>query len=108
MLSGYRMMWMLVMFDLPVKTKTQRKAATKFREFLLGQGFAKCQLSVYLRFCGGKEHASTYTNRIQKALVGEGLVQVLCFTDKQYENILSFRGKAKQRRNQNPQQYALF
>jgi CRISPR-associated protein Cas2 len=108
MLSGFRMMWMLVMFDLPVKTKPQRKAATKFREFLLDQGFGRSQLSVYLRFCGGKEQAATYTKRVQRALPGEGSVQVLYFTDKQYENIVSFRGPMRDKRNKNPQQYALF
>ena len=38
-LSGYRLMWIFVMFDLPVGTKAQSRSATKFREFLLGQGF---------------------------------------------------------------------
>ena len=108
MLSGFRMMWILVMFDLPVKTKPQRKAATKFREFLLDEGFGMCQLSVYMRFCGGKEQAATYTRRVQYALPGEGSVQILYFTDKQYENIVSFRGRVKDKGNKNPQQYALF
>ena len=36
-LSGYRLMWIFVMFDLPVVTKQQSREATKFREFLLDQ-----------------------------------------------------------------------
>lgn len=40
-LSGYRLMWIFVMFDLPVGTKEQSRAATKFREFLLDEGFGK-------------------------------------------------------------------
>ena len=40
MLTGYRLMWTMVIFDLPVGTKGERKAATKFRNFLLDQGFA--------------------------------------------------------------------
>lgn len=36
-LSAYRMMWMLVTFDLPVDTKKHRTQATKFRQFLLDQ-----------------------------------------------------------------------
>jgi CRISPR-associated protein Cas2 len=35
LLSGYRLMWVMVLFDLPVMTKAERKAATKFRHFLL-------------------------------------------------------------------------
>lgn len=30
-LSAYRFMWLLVMFDLPVGTKAERRAATKSR-----------------------------------------------------------------------------
>ncbi len=108
MLSGYKLMWMMVIFDLPVKTKGQRKAATQFREFLLDQGFGMCQLSVYLRFCGGKEQATAYTRRVQGALPAEGAVQALYFTDKQYENIVSFRSAKRQPRNKNPQQYTMF
>ena len=48
-------MWLMVIFDLPVGTKKQRHAATKFRNFLLDQGFSMSQFSVYLRFCGGKD-----------------------------------------------------
>ena len=33
-LTGYRLMWMMVMFDLPVGTKAERRAATEFRKGL--------------------------------------------------------------------------
>ena len=46
---------MMVLFDLPVMTKKERKAATDFRKFLLDQGFEMAQYSVYMRFCAGKE-----------------------------------------------------
>ena len=35
MLSGYRLMWVVVMFDLPVIEREERKAATTFRNDLL-------------------------------------------------------------------------
>lgn len=107
-LTGYRMMWMMVMFDLPVMTKAERHRATKFRHFLLDQGFEMCQLSVYLRFCPSREQVDTYTKRIQKAVPQAGNVQILCFTDKQYENIVSFTGGAQGRGSKNPSQYQLF
>src|SRR5690606_17027170 len=46
-LSGYRLMWMMAMFDLPVLTKPERKRAADFRKFLLDQGFEMVQFSVY-------------------------------------------------------------
>ena len=108
MLSGYRLMWMMVMFDLPVLTREERREATRFREFLLDQGFEMCQLSVYMRFCAGKEQAQVYTRRVQSALPGAGNVQIIYFTDKQYEKIVSFDGAKRRPANRNPGQYALF
>jgi CRISPR-associated protein Cas2 len=107
-LSGYRLMWMMVIFDLPVGTKAERPAATRFRQFLLDQGFMMCQFSVYMRFCGGRDQADAYARRIERSLPRTGLVQILGFTDRQYENIISFDGRVRQPRNQNPAQYELF
>ena len=108
MLSGYRLMWMMVLFDLPVLTKEERKDATKFRKFLLDEGFDMCQLSVYMRFCAGKEQAQTYTRRVQSALPPSGNVQIIYFTDKQYENIVRFTGRKRKSANKNPEQFTLF
>jgi CRISPR-associated protein Cas2 len=101
-------MWMLVMFDLPVATKPQRSKATRFRNALLDQGFEMCQLSVYLRFCASKEQVEAYTRKVSKAMPSEGNVQILCFTDKQYENIINFEGGKAPGRRKNPTQYQLF
>ena len=108
MLSGYRLMWMMVLFDLPVLTKKERRDATKFRNFLLDQGFHMCQLSVYMRFCAGKEQTQVYTRRVERALPEAGNVQIVYFTDKQYENIVSFDGPRRRPANKNPEQFALF
>ena len=108
MLSGYRLMWMMVLFDLPVVSKGERRDATRFRKFLMDQGFDMCQLSVYMRFCAGKEQAQRYTSRVQSALPPSGNVQIIYFTDKQYENIVSFDGPRRKPANKNPEQFTLF
>lgn len=107
-LSGYRLMWIFVMFDLPVHTKENAKQAAKFRNFLLDQGFEMSQLSIYARFCNGKEHYESYLRRIQANLPDRGHVHVLSFTDKQYENIVRFSGSARQPTQKNPDQLVLF
>ncbi len=106
-LSGYRLMWILTMFDLPVGSKKERKAASGFRHFLLDEGFEMAQFSVYMRFCTGKEHAETITRRIRENLPEGGKVDIVFITDKQYENILSFAARVSQRRK-NPDQFVLF
>lgn len=107
-LSGYRLMWIFVMFDLPVTTREQAREATKFREFLLDQGFEKSQFSVYARFCNGKEQVEAYLRRIEARLPARGDVHILTFTDRQYENIVRFSGQRKRRQRKNPDQLALF
>jgi CRISPR-associated protein Cas2 len=101
-------MWIFVMFDLPVATKAQSRAATKFRQFLLDQGFEKSQFSVYARFCNGKEQFEAYMRRIEANLPDRGDVHILTFTDRQYENIVRFSGQRRRRQKKNPDQLALF
>ncbi|WP_156415293.1 CRISPR-associated endonuclease Cas2 [Sphingobium baderi] len=101
-------MWIFVMFDLPVTTREQARAATKFREFLLDEGFEKSQFSVYARFCNGKEQFETYMRRVESSLPDRGDVHILSFTDRQYENIVRFSGQRRRRQRKNPDQLALF
>lgn len=101
-------MWMVVMFDLPVVEKAERKAATDFRNTLLDMGFDMSQFSVYMRFCTSAAQVDTYCKRVESALPEGGRVNILQFTDKQYERIVSFHGKAKQPANKTPDQFDLF
>ncbi|MBL8570343.1 MAG: CRISPR-associated endonuclease Cas2 [Phreatobacter sp.] len=101
-------MWIFVMFDLPVTSKAEMRAATKFREYLLDEGFEKSQFSVYARFCNGKEQFEAHMRRIEAHLPDRGDVHVLTFTDRQYENIVRFSGQRRRRSRKNPDQLALF
>ena len=96
------------MFDLPVATRAEARAATKFREYLLDEGFEKSQFSVYARFCNGKEQFEAYMRRIEANLPQTGDVHILSFTDRQYENIIRFSGQCRRRPRKNPDQLALF
>ncbi len=107
-LSGYRILWIMALFDLPVMTKPERKRATAFRSFLLDEGFSMMQFSCYVRFTAGKEQADAITRRIGRTVPKDGKVEVLCFTDTQYGNIKSFRGNRTEPRPQKPDQLTLF
>lgn len=99
---------MMVLFDLPVVEPEERKAATDFRNFLKDQGFEMAQFSVYVRYTSGKEAVESLTRKVEAALPEGGKVDILQFTDKQYENIVSFRGRTKGPPRKNPEQYVLF
>jgi len=101
-------MWVAVMFDLPVVEKAERKAATDFRNALLDMGFEMAQFSVYMRFCTSQAQIDTYCKRVEEALPDGGKVNILTFTDKQYERIITYQGKAKQAAKKSPDQYDLF
>lgn len=101
-------MWLYVMFDLPVGTPAERKAATKFRTYLLDQGFEMAQFSVYLRFAESKEAAETQIQHVQDALPKQGKVHIVTITDRQYGNARIFTGRKQERARGNPDQLALF
>lgn len=107
-LSAYRIMWIMALFDLPVTTKPERKRATKFRNYLLDQGFEMVQFSVYARFALSRERADAITESIGKNVPTDGKIDLLYFTDKQYKQIVSFRGKGESNMPKNPDQLALF
>jgi len=101
-------MWMIVLFDLPVVTPKERKAASGFRKSLLDMGFHMSQFSVYYRLLSGKEALVGYERSIRSQLPPEGRVDILTITDKQYEDIISFSGRTKEKNRQNPSQIMLF
>jgi CRISPR-associated protein Cas2 len=107
-LSSYRVMWIFVLFDLPVGTKKERKAATKFRHSLLDLGFEMSQFSVYLKFCAGKEQAEAIARQVEAAIPNAGKVHLVAITDKQYENIRTYRGRKREPATKMPDQLALF
>ena len=105
-LSGYRLMWIMVLFDLPVTTEKERKKATKFRNFLIDNSFEMVQFSVYMRPCPSKEHVERLIKLIENNLPEDRKLDILPITDKQYENIVTMRGRNKLPTN-NPTQYIL-
>lgn len=88
-----KFMRLIVMFDLPVKTRKQAKAATAFRNFLLKDGYYMVQYSIYVRICNGQDSVETHKNRIKSAIPNDGSIRLLTITEKQYENIEILLGK---------------
>jgi len=101
-------MWVMALFDLPVLTPDERRRATKFREFLLDQGFCMMQFSCYIKYTAGKQQADALAAKIASAVPSGGKVDILFFTDRQYEAIKSYRSSAQKTRPQKPDQFELF
>lgn len=92
-ISEYRVMWVLVLFDLPTETKRNRKDATQFRKNLIKDGFTMFQFSIYIRHCASYENAQVHVKRVKSILPEYGHVGIICITDKQFGNIELFYGK---------------
>lgn len=83
-------MWLIIFFDLPTRTKQQRKQYTTFRKILLKDGFQMLQYSVYARPCPSEENTDVHLHRIKKILPPEGHIRAIKFTDKQFERSFSY------------------
>ncbi len=106
--SEYRIMWVLVFFDLPTETKKERKEYAQFRKRLMLDGFTMFQFSIYLRHCPSRENAEVHIRRVKSALPPAGEVGILCITDKQFGMIEIFSGRKVAEAVSTPQQLELF
>jgi len=86
--SSFKMGWILAMFDLPVMTKEERKVATKFRKFLLDDGYVMVNFSVYARPCMNWEQMRKHAKRLQSTVPRAGNVRTIFITDKQWKDAL--------------------
>jgi CRISPR-associated protein Cas2 len=107
-LSGYRYMWVVAMFDLPVHDREARRAYARFRKSLLRDGFIKMQFSVYVRHSASRENAAVHASRVKAAVPDDGEVRVMVITDKQYERMEVFWGKRRKAVEAPPPQLSLF
>lgn len=106
--NAYRIMWVMVLYDLPTETKAMRKAANLFRKRLEDDGFALFQFSIYLRHCPSRENANVHIQRVKSILPKEGKVAIMCITDKQFGNIELFQARNKKEPPPTFQQLELF
>lgn len=106
--SEYRIMWVLVFFDLPTETKKDRKAYAEFRKNLQRDGFTMFQFSIYVRHCASSENSAVHIKRVKSMLPEYGKVGIMCITDKQFSNIELFYGKKVVEVNTPGQQLELF
>jgi len=91
--NAYRIMWILVFFDLPTETKKDRKNYTIFRKKILANGFAMFQFSMYIRHCSSRENSDVHIKRVKEMLPPKGHVGIMCVTDKQFGMMEIFRGR---------------
>lgn len=83
------------MFDLPVETEKDRKAATEFRNFLIDDGYVMMQYSVYSRICKNNDDLEKHVTRLKINAPMTGNIRLIQVTEKQYNNMIMFSGNKK-------------
>lgn len=106
--SEYRVMWVLVFFDLPTETKKEKKAAANFRKQLILDGFVMFQFSIYMRHCPSAENAEVHIKRVKTFLPPLGQVGILSITDKQFGSMELFTERKVQKTQVGYMQLELF
>lgn len=86
-------MRLIVLFDLPTITSVDKRQYTKFRKFLLEDGFTMMQFSVYMRFCKNAVDADKHISRVKQFSPKKGNIRILGVTEKQYEEMVLVIGE---------------
>ena len=107
--SKVKQMWLLALFDLPVKTKTDRRNYVKFRKELIRKGFWMMQFSVYARPCQDRKQSQTYMRQIKRILpITGGQVRIIEITEKQFSDMKIYESRIKKPPEEGPEQLLLF
>lgn len=92
---SYRFMRVIVFFDLPMVTSSERREYTRFRKHLLKSGFMMVQESVYSKLALNSTVADAIRSNVRKNKPVQGLVQMLTVTERQYSKMEFVVGESK-------------
>lgn len=88
-------MRVMVFFDLPTVTASDRREYSKFRRNLIKSGFLMMQESVYTKIALNQNVAAVVCNEIKKIKPPSGTVQILVVTENQFSKIETVVGSVK-------------
>lgn len=77
---------MLLLCDLPLEKRNQRKEARIFRELLFKEGFFELQPGVYSRMVESRSSRDIHVKRIKASLPPYGRVRLIMLTENQFQN----------------------
>ena len=86
-------MRVIVLFDLPSVTLTEKREYRRFRDFLLKNGFLMMQESVYTKLALNGTAANSIMQNVRKNKPSSGLVQMIAVTEKQFAHMESVVGR---------------
>lgn len=85
-------MRLIVFFDLPTSTKSERHAYSVFRKYLIKQGYVMIQYSVYSKLFNNADAVDNHMKLLRKNIPKDGSIRVMSVTEKQYSKIIILLG----------------
>jgi len=110
-MSSFKIMWLMIMFDLPTKTKKDKKRYHWFHGELEKEGYMMLQYSVYGKIFSSPDSAYHGKKRIKNFIdknLKHGNIRMLMFTDKQFANMEIIIGEQSIEEVHEPKQLLLF
>lgn len=92
---NYRFMRIIVFFDLPMISDKDRREYTRFRKFLIKNGFIMMQKSVYSKLVINNVSSLAVKQKIYKNIPPDGIVELLEITENQFSRIEYLVGSAQ-------------
>ncbi len=77
-------MRLMLFFDLPFKTKRERRTYTIFRKYLISKGYIMIQYSVYVKLFANRDAAQNHVKILKRELPKKGQIRIMIVTEKQY------------------------
>jgi len=90
---SYRYMRLLLMFDMPTITPTDKRDYRQFRKFLISEGFLMHQYSVYTKLLLNDTQAKSMIARIEKNNPKKGHITLFKITEKQFSSMMYLHGE---------------
>ena len=80
-------MRLILFFDLPVVTKTDKRNYALFRKYLIQNGYMMMQFSVYCKIFANRDGAVKHAAMLYRNIPPKGQIRLLLITEKQYAKI---------------------
>ena len=89
-MSAFRIMWVLVMFDLPTKNKKDKKCYRWLSQYLKKESYTRLQYSVYAKVFSSANSALHGKKRFKEFIkinIKKGNIRFIMFTDFQFSKM---------------------
>ncbi len=93
----FNFMRLLLLFDLPMVTKKEKRTYTQFRKYLIMNGYMMMQFSVYCKIFNNRDAAINHMNILKRNVPAQGQIRIMLVTESQYAKMdIIVGGKSRQ------------